>query len=150
MRLNTRSKVDLPQPDGPMIAVTCFSGMSMLMLFSAGESPYRKLRLRTDSLGGDDTAAAAIVCAEMGGGFNMAVSSVMDDPVAMQIPARAQAEQQHEQRDQQRAGPGDRVQRRVGVVGVLVDRHGNAGHLVQRIGDHEVVAEGGRSEERRV
>src|SRR5690348_8437258 len=129
MRLNTRSKVDLPQPDGPMIALTFFSGMSRLMFFSACASPYRKFRLRTASLGCGDTATAGTVGATAGGGLSNTVSSVMDDLVAMQVPARRQAEQQHEQRDQQRAGPGDGVQRRVGVVGVLVDRHGQAFHL---------------------
>src|SRR5690348_3868487 len=143
MRLNTRSKVDLPQPDGPMIALTCFSGRSMLMFFSACESPYRNSRLRTASLAGGDTVAEATVCTDAGGGLRKAVSSVMDHLVAMQVPAGRQAEQQHEQRDQQRAGPGDGVQRRVGIVGVLVDRHRNAGRLVQRIDDHEIVAEGG-------
>ena len=32
MRLRTRSRVDLPQPDGPIIAVTWRSGMSRSML----------------------------------------------------------------------------------------------------------------------
>ncbi|MNL40336.1 hypothetical protein D3C87_1626790 [compost metagenome] len=33
--LKVRSSVDLPQPDGPMNAVTLRSGMDMLMCFSA-------------------------------------------------------------------------------------------------------------------
>ena len=39
MRLKVRSSVDLPQPDGPMKAVTFFSGMSRLMFFSAWNLP---------------------------------------------------------------------------------------------------------------
>jgi len=39
MRLKVRSSVDLPQPDGPMKAVTLFSGMSRLMLLSAWKRP---------------------------------------------------------------------------------------------------------------
>ncbi len=35
MRLSVRSSVDLPQPEGPMKAVTLRSGISMLMFFSA-------------------------------------------------------------------------------------------------------------------
>ena len=31
MRLSVRNSVDLPQPDGPMKAVTCFSGISSVM-----------------------------------------------------------------------------------------------------------------------
>src|SRR6185437_9900335 len=130
MRLNTRSRVDLPQPDGPMIAVTRFSGMSRLMFFSAWKSPYRKLRLRTASLGGGTTVTAEAAAMKAGGALNRAVLSVMGDLVAMQVPAGGQTEQQHEQRDQQRAGPGNGVQCRVGIVGVLIDRHWHAFQLI--------------------
>ena len=39
MRLSTRNNVDLPQPDGPMKAVTLFSYSDRLIDFSALESP---------------------------------------------------------------------------------------------------------------
>ena len=39
MRLMQRRKVDLPQPDGPMKAVTLRSGMSIETAFSACFSP---------------------------------------------------------------------------------------------------------------
>ena len=39
MRLNVRSSVDLPQPEGPMKAVTSFSGISRLMRFNARKLP---------------------------------------------------------------------------------------------------------------
>jgi hypothetical protein len=39
MRLMQRRKVDLPQPDGPMKAVTDLAGMSMLTSNSACLSP---------------------------------------------------------------------------------------------------------------
>jgi hypothetical protein len=39
MRLNVRSSVDLPQPEGPMKAVTRFSGISRLMVFNALKPP---------------------------------------------------------------------------------------------------------------
>ena len=35
MRLSVLRNVDLPQPDGPMSAVMLFSGMSMVIFFSA-------------------------------------------------------------------------------------------------------------------
>jgi hypothetical protein len=35
MRFKVRSNVDLPQPEGPMKAVTRFCGTSRLMFFSA-------------------------------------------------------------------------------------------------------------------
>jgi len=39
MRFSVRSSVDLPQPDGPMKAVTFFSGISRLMFLSAWKPP---------------------------------------------------------------------------------------------------------------
>jgi hypothetical protein len=39
MRLKQRSRVDLPQPLGPMKAVTRFSGITRLMSFSARSLP---------------------------------------------------------------------------------------------------------------
>ena len=39
MRLKQRRKVDLPQPEGPISAVTLCSCTGMLMRFSAWKSP---------------------------------------------------------------------------------------------------------------
>ncbi len=39
MRFSVRSSVDLPQPEGPMNAVTSRSAMSRLMFFSAWNLP---------------------------------------------------------------------------------------------------------------
>ena len=39
MRLMVRSRVDLPQPDGPMRAVIRWVGTSMLMSFTARNVP---------------------------------------------------------------------------------------------------------------
>ena len=39
MRLKVRSRVDLPQPEGPIKAVTLLAGMSMLTFFSAWKVP---------------------------------------------------------------------------------------------------------------
>ena len=47
MRLNVRSSVDLPQPDGPMKAVQRFLGMERSMPLRAWKSPYQRLRPRT-------------------------------------------------------------------------------------------------------
>src|SRR5688572_14979607 len=46
IRLRQRRSVDLPQPDGPMNAVTCFSGNCSEMSKSACFSPYQTLRSR--------------------------------------------------------------------------------------------------------
>ena len=42
MRLRQRSSVDLPQPEGPMKAVTWCLGMDMEMSLSACFSPYQR------------------------------------------------------------------------------------------------------------
>ncbi len=39
MRLRTRSSVDLPQPEGPMNAVTLCSYSGIVMLLSARDGP---------------------------------------------------------------------------------------------------------------
>ena len=39
MRFRHRSRVDLPQPEGPIRAVICRAGISRVMLFSAWKSP---------------------------------------------------------------------------------------------------------------
>src|SRR3990172_2744734 len=46
IRLSARRKVDLPQPDGPMRAVTCRSISSMDTPLTAAFSPYRMERSR--------------------------------------------------------------------------------------------------------
>ena len=43
-RLMQRSSVDLPQPEGPMKAVICFSGISIEISLSAFFSPYQSER----------------------------------------------------------------------------------------------------------
>src|SRR6185437_5924814 len=44
MRLSVRRKVDLPQPDGPMIAVTARGGMVRLTPLTARNAPYQTSR----------------------------------------------------------------------------------------------------------
>jgi hypothetical protein len=51
MRLRTRRKVDLPQPDGPINAITERSGMVSVTSKSACDSPYQKFSPRTSNFG---------------------------------------------------------------------------------------------------
>src|SRR5271170_7463418 len=44
MRLRARRNVDLPQPLGPMIAVTFFAGMLIVTSMSAWRWPYHMLK----------------------------------------------------------------------------------------------------------
>src|SRR6516225_1964040 len=50
MRLSDRRNVDLPQPEGPINAITEHSGISSEMSKSACFLPYQKDRLRTTNL----------------------------------------------------------------------------------------------------
>ncbi len=50
MRLNVRSSVDFPHPEGPMKAVARFLGISSVMLFNAWKSPYHRLKSRMESM----------------------------------------------------------------------------------------------------
>ena len=58
MRLNVRSNVDLPQPEGPMKAVARFFGMSSVMFFSAWKSSYHRLKSRMEIMGSASTPDA--------------------------------------------------------------------------------------------
>src|SRR5579884_760443 len=50
IRLSVRRNVDLPQPEGPMSAVTCLSRMGIETSKSACLGPYQKLSVRTSIL----------------------------------------------------------------------------------------------------
>src|SRR5437764_15006506 len=71
MRLMARRNVDLPQPDGPIMAVTCLGSMVMLTSAMAWVVPYQALspsmsmRLATASSGSGKPVAAG---EEAGGG----------------------------------------------------------------------------------
>ena len=50
-RLTDRRKVDLPHPDGPMIAVTAFRSMEKFRSRSTCRVPYEKLKSLTSTAG---------------------------------------------------------------------------------------------------
>ena len=52
MRLKQRRNVLLPQPEGPISAVTWFSAIGRSMFFSAWLVPYQKLSFSAAALGG--------------------------------------------------------------------------------------------------
>src|SRR5512137_2818663 len=57
MRLKQRRNVLLPQPDGPISAVTWCSGIARLMFLSAWFVPYQKFSLSTLAFGAFARAA---------------------------------------------------------------------------------------------
>src|SRR5215470_10922151 len=69
-RLKQRNNVDLPQPDGPMNAVTCFSGMVSEIRLMAREPPYQSDRASTSS-----TVRGAAVAATAWAGCSSAVGA---------------------------------------------------------------------------
>src|SRR6059058_5757772 len=85
IRLRQRRKVDLPQPDGPMSAVTRRSPMSSETRSRASVPPYRTVRSRTtileevDSAGASNEEAISMVwatdCRTYGSGLRRAPAS---------------------------------------------------------------------------
>ena len=67
MRLRLRRRVDLPQPDGPMNAVTCRSGMSIEMSKSACLLPYQKEKLAILMKSGLGLPSSVASCSEVEG-----------------------------------------------------------------------------------
>src|SRR3954466_13786998 len=57
MRLMQRRSVDLPQPLGPMMAVTLLRGNRMLMLNRACLGPYQRLKFSTSTIGSSASTA---------------------------------------------------------------------------------------------
>ena len=64
IRLMQRRKVDLPQPDGPMKAVTSLVAMSISTSNSACFGPYQRLTLRVVTLG-SGLVEASVASAEV-------------------------------------------------------------------------------------
>ena len=65
MRLMQRRNVDLPQPDGPMNAVTAFDRMSTVMPVSALKSPYQKLEVLDVDLGRPAVDGRSLRCSSV-------------------------------------------------------------------------------------
>src|SRR6187431_3217683 len=153
MRLNTRSRVDFPRPDGPIKAVTRFSGTSMLMCLTAWNLSYQKFRSRADTFtGGASGSAASRTWGATAGRASFMGSirvklvigaSVIRDLVAQQEGARDQADREHEQRYQQGTGPGQVFPVLVAGAGELVHDQRHRTHGAGGVEAEEFVAEGG-------
>src|SRR5580658_1631792 len=61
IRLSALRKVDLPQPLGPMMAVTFLAGIRMVTSWSAWRGPYQRLKfLMSNATSPDSTGNAAV------------------------------------------------------------------------------------------
>src|SRR5277367_6247392 len=92
IRFSARRKVDLPQPLGPMIAVTAFAFTSSETFFTAARSPKKTERLRTIS-----AASELFWVVAMKSDFAL-------ETVACQ-KAHADVDGEHEQQQHERARP---------------------------------------------
>src|SRR2546430_3686816 len=103
MRFRQRRKVLLPQPDGPITAVTVCAGNRMDTSFTTARRPYRAVSRTASSW-----SRASAGCA-------MARSH---------DPAGREGEDQHETHEHQRGGPGEAVPfvERAGPVGENLER----------------------------
>src|SRR5665213_1285774 len=91
IRLSARRKVDLPQPLGPMMAVTALAVMSSEIFFNTWLAPKKTERLRAVSAG------------EFLG--VMAMKSAFELEAVARQETHADIDEQHEQEQHQRARP---------------------------------------------
>src|SRR5437867_3644797 len=93
MRLKQRKRVDLPHPDGPMIAVTSRSGNVRLMFLRTCLGPYQKLN-----------AFASALSAVVGGAS--VIASPLDSPAEPIAQIDGNCVQAERERHQHHAGGG--------------------------------------------
>src|SRR5882724_745386 len=96
IRLMARRKVDLPQPLGPMMAVTARAAMSSETFLTAAFLPKKTERLRT--------ARAVAFCIGFSVAGMISISNFLPEPVTRQ-KTDADVDGQHEQKQDQRARP---------------------------------------------
>src|ERR1039457_6996972 len=111
IRFNARRKVDLPQPLGPMMAVTALAAMSSETFFSTSLAPKKIERLR------------AVSAAEVLGIVAMKSALALETVARQETHAGIEEQHQHEQHE--RAGPGLPMPVVVGRnrVGKNLERH---------------------------
>src|ERR1017187_8656465 len=93
IRLSARMKVDLPQPLGPMIAVTLRAAIRIVMSSRARRCPYHMLKLRmskaiSSAATGSEAVGAGEGAAEIRIGSAAEVAPAVSGGVAMVIKAR--------------------------------------------------------------
>ena len=166
IRLSARRKVDLPQPLGPMIAVTFFAGMRIVTSNSAWRAPYQRLKFlmskatssapdgqagRGGGTGGRHDALAAR-CSERRGGASGSVDMAVKAgsfAVAGKY-ADDDIEGEDQSHEDQRAGPGLAVPVVVGRDRVGEDLQGQRRDRLLQVVVPEVVAQGGEEQRRRL
>src|SRR5438046_6094610 len=129
IRFRHRRKVLLPQPDGPITAVTVWAGKRMQTSFTTARRPYRAVR-RTVSSRSRASAGGAMALPDG--------------------PAGGDAEQQHQRHEHEGRGPREAVPLLERPRGVLVDLVGQGLHRLRDAGREVQVAERGEEQGRRL
>src|SRR5215204_1033179 len=151
IRLRQRSRVDFPQPEGPMIAVTPLArkpsdtSRTALVAPKNAESP----RVRIASAGSVSGARAGAIAGEEARAADAASVMATADASARH-DARDDADDQHESDEHQRARPGLRVPLVVRADGVGEYLQGERGDRLVHLGGPELVAERGEEQRRRL
>src|SRR5438105_6561995 len=129
IRFRHRRKVLLPQPDGPITAVTVWAGKRMETSFTTARRPYRAVR-RTVSSRSRASAGGAMALPDG--------------------PAGGDAEQQHQRHEHEGRGPREAVPLLERPRSVLIDLMRQGLHRLRDTGREVQVAERGEEERRRL
>src|SRR5512135_354584 len=153
MRLRERSSVDLPQPEGPIRAVTVFSRKARSTSRTPELAPYQAVSVSAASRGATAAAPSGGAAALRGpgavtGGARRWRSGVLT--LGTHHRPRDEAEGQDEHDQDQSAGPRLAVPLVVGTQRVDVDLQRQGGHRPLEPGGEELVAERGEQERRRL
>src|SRR3954466_10059330 len=141
MRLRQRSRVDLPQPDGPMIAVTSFAGKSRFTSRTACVDPNHALSemacIASCRSGGSATAPPPLVPSTSI--MAAAVTGSRDEP-------RGEADDENEADEDDGARPGLPVPVVVRADGIGEDLQWKSGDGLPQVGGPELIAECGEEQ----
>ena len=124
MRLMVRSSVDLPQPDGPMIAVTALAGTGKVDALERVRLAVEEVEAAHLDLGRQMRRHAASSARR---------SRTFDHLLPLRAKKRTvEVQAEHEDREDERAGPGERVPLVVGAHRILEDHDRHVGQRLRR------------------
>src|SRR5579862_7390307 len=157
MRFRQRSRVDLPEPDAPMIAVTSFSGTFSDTPRTASDDPKYADSLSTASAVRADLAAASAAadvgrgavaaavteaCARLAASVFAGLVAATAGELSTSSEAGDEADREDEDDEDEGAGPGLRMPIVIGALSICIDLQGKGGNRLIEGGREELVAEG--------
>src|SRR6266567_3639483 len=142
MRFRQRIMVLLPQPEGPMMAVTWRGAMCSWMLEIAWRSPYQAFKSRTTTLGPCALFGSSI---GVSGGVKtdcwVAITATLIEPPC-NGPAAEQTEHTDKDDQDERGSPGLDLKVRVGRAGVCVNLYRQRRHRLEQVETEKLIAQG--------